>query len=102
MSASTLPSKSQDRSFLIFLLSALSIAFVFGYIDEGYYDLRWMKSIGNWIALGVYALMMLIGQLVFFHVVLSRYSGKGKMALSVVFGCIIGTGSLIGLFYAIH
>lgn len=102
MTASTLPAKRQNRSFLVFLITALSIAFIFGYVDEGYYDLRWMKSIGNWIALGAYAFMMLIGQLLFFNVFLSRYSGKGKMAISVVFGCVLGAGSLISLFYALN
>lgn len=102
MSATALPPKTQNRSFLTFLLFSLAITFLMLFIDEGYYDLRWMKSFGNWIMFGVYALMMLIGQLVFFNIILSRYSGKGKMAMSVIFGCILGAGSLIGFFYLFH
>ena len=101
-SATTLPSKTQNRSFLVFLSSALGIAFLFGFIDEGYYDLRWMNNIGNWIALGMYALMMLLGQLLFFHAIFSRYSGRGKMAMSMIFGCVLGAGSLMILFFTLH
>ncbi len=101
MTSVSLPSKNQDRSFPVFFLTAISISFIFGFVDEGYYDLSWMQNIGNWIALGIYTLTMLIGQLVFFNIFLSRYSGKGKMAMSVIFGCILGAGSLMAFFYGI-
>ncbi len=37
---------------------SISIAMFLGYIDEGYYNFNWMKNIGNWIALSVYALFI--------------------------------------------
>jgi hypothetical protein len=30
-------------------MSAFLVTMFFFYIDEGYYDFRWMKSAGNWI-----------------------------------------------------
>lgn len=102
MTSKTLASKTTNRSFVTFLIFSLAITFLMLFVDEGYYDLRWMKSFGNWIMFGVYVLLMLIGQLVFFNIILSRYSGKGKTAMSMIFGCILGAGSLIGVFYAMH
>lgn len=36
----------------------LSVVFIFFFIDEGYYDLRWMASIGNWIVFIIYLLIL--------------------------------------------
>ena len=34
------------------------------YIDEGYYDFRWMKSIGNWIMFVIYSGGLFSGQII--------------------------------------
>lgn len=94
--------RSESKPTFIFLYVALAIVFVMGYVDEGYYDLRWMQNIGNWIVLGVYALLMWLGQLFFYHIILKKYNGAGKLALSAILGSILGAGALIGFFYTIH
>jgi len=40
----------------IFLFGAIFTLFLFC-IDEGYYDFRWMRNIGNWIAFVPYLLL---------------------------------------------
>lgn len=39
----------------ISISSALLVSLMLFYIDEGYYDFRWMSNVGNWIAFVVYA-----------------------------------------------
>ncbi len=39
---------------LLFLISAAVLTFFLFFIDEGYYDLRWMKSFGNWVVFVLY------------------------------------------------
>ncbi len=39
---------------LIPFLSALVIVLFLSYIDEGYYDFRWMSDPGSWVAFGMY------------------------------------------------
>lgn len=98
----SLPARSQNKGFFVFLITAVAFSFLLGFIDEGYYDFRWMKDPGNWIALGVYGLFMLVGQLVFFHILLADYRGRGKIALSAVLGPVVGAAALMGIFYALH
>lgn len=35
-------------------LASLSITMFLFFIDEGYYDFRWMKRVGNWIPFVIY------------------------------------------------
>lgn len=39
---------------LIPFLSSIIIVLFFSYIDEGYYDFRWMTDPGSWLAFGIY------------------------------------------------
>lgn len=99
MNSASLSDKPREKTTLLFAGVALLITFIFGYTDEGYYDLRWMNNLGNWIVLGIYALAMLIGQLVFFHILLKKYKGAGKTAISAVFGAFTGAAALMTFFY---
>lgn len=103
MTAATLESKKQDKSLITFILAATGIAFFLGFIDEGYYDFRWMKDFWNWVILGVYALFMLIGQLSFYHVILKHLSGSKRMTMSIIFGSLFGfiilAAVLLGVVY---
>lgn len=44
----------QKSDLFIPLISAFLIVMYFAYIDEGYYDFRWMADAGNWIAFAMY------------------------------------------------
>lgn len=41
----------------ISITSAVLVTLMLFYIDEGFYDLRWMKDIGNWIVFIIYVSM---------------------------------------------
>ncbi len=75
------------------LLTAMALAFFLAYIDEGYYDFRWMSEPENWIAIFLYVALFWAMQAVlsvFFGLVVK---GPYRHWLST-FG-----GSLIGLVF---
>jgi hypothetical protein len=54
MKTQTLLHKNETGRFIFPLLVALVITLFLFYIDEGFYDFRWMLNIGNWIVFLVY------------------------------------------------
>jgi cation transport ATPase len=66
--------------------SAVLITLFLFYIDEGYYNFRWMADIGNWIVFVVYATVIFAGQWLVAKLVPSRFHGIGRTAVSVVIG----------------
>lgn len=51
--ANSLPVR-RDYEILIPFVSALFIVLFFSFIDEGYYDFRWMTDPSGWLAFGIY------------------------------------------------
>ena len=45
------------------LVTAVFVLYLF-YIDEGYFDLRWMKSLQNWFWFAIYILVFSVGQMI--------------------------------------
>lgn len=82
-------SKPDRDSLLLLLFSFLTVQILF-YIDEGYYDLRWMKDAGNWFVFLIYLLVIYCCQLVFYHVILRRLKGRSRLILGFWAGCISG------------
>lgn len=39
-------------------ISTILIVMTLFFIDEGYYDFRWMKDIGNWVVFGLYVIVI--------------------------------------------
>lgn len=83
---------------VVFAITSLIICFFLAYIDEGYYDFRWMKNIGNWIAITIYVSVLFTLQLVCYHVFFRKLKRRGKTSLSVLGGCVL----LALLLYAIY
>lgn len=77
---------TRTNSILILAFSSILITFFLFYIDEGYYNLDWMKKIGNWIIFVPYALVFFLSQLFLLKVVLKKYNGVGKMLISILAG----------------
>lgn len=75
--------------------SSILITLFLFFIDEGYYNFKWMASIGNWIPFFIYSLLIFVGQLFVYAVLLNKYQGRGKVQLSV-FG-----GTALGILFAI-
>ena len=73
----------------LFLMIATLLTFFLCYIDEGYYDFRWMKEWGNWIAFALYLGVMYAMQELLYKAL------KHKAAASIL-GIVLG---LILLFW---
>lgn len=81
---------SSFRPLSILLTSAVLISMLLFFVDEGYYDFRWMSNVGNWIAFAVYVGVIFSFQLLFFKLLLKNYTGRAKTLLSVVGGTLLG------------
>ncbi len=102
MTTATVSSKSKTSEALILFISATLISFALFFIDEGYYDFRWMKNPGNWIAFVAYVLMLFVGQLAVLKLFLSKYRGGGKLAISMVGGTALVMLILFGIYSIIR
>ncbi len=90
MKNQSVPTNSKSAKFIFPLLIAITITSVLFYIDEGFYNFKWMLNIGNWIVFLIYVAAIYILQLIF---VLPLYkfaprfiadSGKMFLAIAVV------------------
>lgn len=65
------------------LISAIFIVMFLFFIDEGYYDFRWMKEPGNWVVFVVYMLIFFPVQWGISHFVFHKLNGWKKTAAMV-------------------
>ena len=83
--------KDELAKFLFPLLIAITVTSMLFYIDEGFYNFKWMLNIGNWIAFIIYIAAIYILQLIFvlpLYKLAPRFiidSGKIFLALTIVF-----------------
>ena len=99
MTSYSLEDIDKKEVFTIPLIIAAVATFTLFFIDEGYYDLRWMLNLGNWIAFIIYTIALLFGQVIANVVILRNYKGNSKIAWSAFIGVPLGVAFLIGLFY---
>ncbi|MFY0644927.1 MAG: hypothetical protein JXR19_10715 [Bacteroidia bacterium] len=86
----------------VWLLAAATLVitlFLF-FIDEGYYNFHWMRSVGNWIAFLIYFTLIFFFQLLISQVVLRNFHGKGKAVISIVLGTTIALLLAIGVIFS--
>ncbi len=95
MSAITATINDARNSLLIPLVSAFVITFFLFFIDEGYYDFRWMMSWGNWIVFGIYLILLFPVQWAIAHFLFRKYKGIQKALLMLA----IGIPITLALFY---
>jgi hypothetical protein len=86
MSATATTQNTSRDSLLIPLASAFVITFFLFFIDEGYYDFRWMMSWGNWIVFVVYLVLLFPIQWAVAHFLFRRLEGWKAFLSLVVFG----------------
>jgi hypothetical protein len=82
-------------------LAALLVTMWLFYIDEGYYDFRWMREAYNWIwflvyAGGIWGVQMLAGKYLF-----KRYAAWEQVILNIVLGIPAGVILIISVFMLI-
>ncbi len=68
------------------------------YIDEGYYDFRWMQEPGNWVPFFLYWGAMILGQFLINYVLPGAIQGARRLIIIIVLGIPIGLFLLFFLF----
>ncbi|MBD77740.1 MAG: hypothetical protein CL840_02210 [Crocinitomicaceae bacterium] len=87
------------ENIVILVLSALLITIFLFFIDEGYYNFKWMANVGNWIPFVVYAVAILAGQLLVSKFLLRNFKGSAKTPISIIGGAIIGVLFVISVIF---
>lgn len=65
------------------LISAFLIVMFLLFIDEGYYDFRWMKDAGNWFVFGIYMIIFFPVQWGISHFIFGQLTGWKKIGAMV-------------------
>lgn len=65
-----------------FIAALLIVLFLF-FIDEGYYDFRWMREWGNWLVFGIYLAIFFPVQWLISHFLLRQVTGWKKVLIMV-------------------
>jgi len=63
MKAQTAQHNTETKKYILPLLISIVITLFLFYIDEGFYNFKWMLNVGNWIAFLVYVAAIYIAQL---------------------------------------
>jgi len=80
------------------IVAFLSTLFLF-YIDEGNYSLKGITQVGNIIALSIYWLGLILGQVLVKSFLYKQKTGYEKTALVIVTGLPIGLFLAIGMIF---
>lgn len=67
-------------------ISTVLLMNVLFFIDEGWYDLRWMQQAGNWFVFGVYCIILFLLQSLCYWIILANKDPKGRLAASTAGG----------------
>ena len=78
----------------IIILVSAGVTMLLFFVDEGFYDFRWMKDTRNWIAFAIYVTALTAGQVILHEIFLRKYNGVYKPVLTHVGGVVLG---MIGL-----
>jgi hypothetical protein len=96
----TLPfPSSASYTWLAPLASTLGILFFLFFIDEGYYDLRWMADAGNWIVFFIYFIIMIPIQLGISELVFRHAIGRKKLLLMMCVSMPTTIMLMLGFFF---
>ncbi len=78
-------------------LSLLVTLFLF-YIDEGYYNFKWMLNIGNWLIFMIYVFILFLMQICVIKAVLYKSNNPMFMAIKYTFGIALGIAFAFWMF----
>lgn len=77
-------------SWIIIIFSTILITMFLFFIDEGYYDFRWMSGIGNWLIIMFYAAFIFSGEFILFLFLRDFKNRFRKWFAIIFFGAAIG------------
>lgn len=96
----TITSRQRFYGIGVLVFSTLLLTSFLFFIDEGYYDFRWMLDPGNWIVFIIYCMVLFAIQMLFFELVFRNYRGRGKLLLSLAGGIFAISLFLISIIFA--
>ncbi len=79
------------------ITTVVMVMFLF-YIDEGYYDFRWMRNAGNWLMFVVYLAFVFPMQWLLAGV-LGRLAGKRRSVAVVTLLTLLADSLILGLIF---
>ena len=71
------------------LLSSLAITLYLFYIDEGYYNFKWVFEIGNWAAFAIYIGLIFGCQFILFQLIRRMNRIRSKITWSIIAGTVL-------------
>lgn len=77
------------------MITSILLTLFLGFIDEGYYNFRWMLKFYNWVALAVYAFAIFGGQRLLFILLFKKKKGSQFSAANFTFGSALGIGFVV-------
>lgn len=77
------------------LLATFLITNFLFFIDEGYFNLNWMKHWGNWVMFGIYFLFIYLGQFAFTALAWRFDRTPLAYLFGITMGTFLGAGGLI-------
>lgn len=85
----TTQTKSNKQAYVLLASSVIITLFLF-YIDEGFYNFKWMLQLSNWIAFVIYFIPIFFFQLLVLKFIGKIFSSQIATILSLIIGAIIG------------
>ncbi len=98
MKSNIIPLSLPEKNVIAPLLATSIVVFILFFVDEGYYDLRWMKDPGNWFVFLIYFVIILPVQLLISEWLLKRVAAKKKTLLMILVSAPLTTVFLMVLF----
>ena len=96
------PTTARDDSrFLAPLFSTFGIVAFLFFIDEGYYNLKWMLDSGAWVVFGIYSLILFPTQLGISEFVFRQATGNRRFGLMLLVAMPSFILILMSIFYII-
>ena len=99
MNASIANSREKENLAIPLISSILVTLFLF-FIDEGLYSFQWTKDLGTWIAFGIYAGAMFVGQLLIASILFRKFEHQKRAWLSLLIGMPLTLTLVLALFYS--
>lgn len=93
--------KSPEKyTIVVFAVSAILTTLFLFFIDEGYYNFKWMTSIGNWIAFIIYIVPIFLGQLIVYVLIPEKMRNRGISWVSILGGTSLALLFIINVIFA--
>jgi len=83
------------------LAAAFVVTLFLGFIDEGYYNFRFLLDPGSIIALGIYAASIFAFEYLFYGVFFKNLHFSGKVIASICCGIVGGFSVAVAFFYGV-